>query len=130
MKNSDFICDCNIVHKELVENTKEAMNKEKNIDRLSDLFKTIGDPTRARILFALDKNELCVCDICNILNMTKSAISHQLAKLRKADLVKFRKDGKTVYYSLNDNHIKVIFETAIEHLTHINIKESKDEKSL
>lgn len=130
MKNSDFICDCNIVHKELVENTKEAMSKEKNIDRLSDLFKTIGDPTRARILFALDKNELCVCDICNILNMTKSAISHQLAKLRKADLVKFRKDGKTVYYSLNDNHIKVIFETAIKHLAHINIKESKDEKSL
>ena len=122
MKEAEFICDCNIVHEDLVSDTKIAMGREENIDSISNLFKVIGDPTRTRILFALDKHELCVCDICNLLNMTKSAISHQLAKLRNEGLVKFRKEGKTVYYSLNDNHVKVIFETAIEHLAHINDK--------
>jgi cadmium efflux system accessory protein len=118
MPKSEYVCDCNIIHEGAVSDIKESMLPEGKILEISTFFKIIGDPTRTKILFALDKHELCVCDICNVLGMTKSAISHQLATLRKARLVKYRRDGKTVYYSLNDMHVKLIFETAMEHLAH------------
>ncbi len=120
MTKSLYSCTSNILHTDMIELVKNDMPSENKFLEISNFFKVIGDSTRTRILFALDKGELCVCDICNILNMTKSAISHQLATLRKARLVKFRRDGKTVYYSLNDNHVKMIFETAIEHLDHMD----------
>ena len=84
---------------------------------VADFFKVLGDSTRSKIMFALDKKEMCVCDLSALLNMTKSAISHQLKVLRDAKLVNFRRDGKMVYYFLADNHVREVFEKAIEHVT-------------
>ncbi len=90
--------------------------KDEEIYRISDYFKIFGDSTRLKILWALNNNELCVGDLCKILNMTKSAISHQLQGLRAANLVKYRKVGKHVLYSLSDYHVRLIIETTREHL--------------
>ena len=93
--------------------------------KLADFFKMIGDPTRTKILFALDQNEMCVCDIANVLGMTKSSISHQLATLKQSGIVKYRKEGKEVYYTLDDEHVKQVFEIAIEHIQHKEREENK-----
>lgn len=84
--------------------------------QLSDLFKVFGDPTRLRILHALSVSELCVCDIAQALDMTQSAISHQLRTLKQSQLVKFRRDGKTIYYSLADSHVHTILAQGLEHV--------------
>ena len=84
--------------------------------RVTTFFKVIGDNTRFRILWALNQNEMCVCDIANLLSMTKSAISHQLSVLRKANLVSFRREGKTVYYSLADEHVKNMLDAGVSHI--------------
>ena len=94
------------------------MPEEKKLYDLADLFKVFGDSTRIKILYALFESEMCVCDISNLLDMTQSAISHQLRVLKQARLVKFRKEGKVVYYSLDDEHIKNIFEQGFEHISH------------
>lgn len=117
MKN-DNICDCNIVHSEAVVAAQESMPSDDSINALSTFFKILGDNTRMKILWALDGEELCVCDLAVTLNMTKSAISHQLNSLRNAKLVKFRRDGKNVFYSLDDHHINEIIEVALEHTKH------------
>jgi ArsR family transcriptional regulator len=83
---------------------------------LAVLYKMFSDPTRVKILWALQCNEMCVCDLAVLLNMTKSAISHQLKSLRLTNLVKFRKEGKVVYYSLADDHVKTIFENGVAHI--------------
>lgn len=116
-------CDCDCVHSEIVEKTRKNFPKDELLGDLSDFFKVIGDGTRIKILWALDSNEMCVCDIANLLNMTKSAVSHQLRGLREANLVKFRKSGKEVFYSLSDNHVKEIFEQGL-----IHIQEKKGEE--
>lgn len=120
MKNSK-ICDCDIIHEDIIEKVKKKMPEDELLSDLSDFFKVIGDGTRIRILCALDESEMCVCDLASVLNMTKSAISHQLRSLREANLVKFRKSGKEVFYSLSDNHVKEIFEQGL-----IHIKEKHD----
>ncbi len=112
------ICDCNIIHKKVVQDTKKRMLNEKMFIKLSTFFKTIGDETRLKILYALDNNEMCVCDIANLLNMTKSSISHQLRILKDNGLVKARKDGKEVYYMLDDEHVSIVVEVASEHVIH------------
>ncbi|MBF1202943.1 MAG: winged helix-turn-helix transcriptional regulator [Fusobacterium periodonticum] len=109
-------CDCDSVNKEIVEKVKKEFPNDEILGDLSDFFKVIGDGTRIRILWALDVSEMCVCDIAILLNMTQSAISHQLRALREADLVKFRKSGKEVLYSLADNHVKEIFEQGLVHI--------------
>lgn len=86
------------------------------LTRMSNLMRVIADGTRMRILAALDVREICVCDLAAILGMTKSAVSHQLRVLREEDLVRFRRDGRTVYYSLADDHVRQIFERAAEHV--------------
>ena len=118
MSKNEFICDCNIIHEESVNNVKNNMPSENTFNHLADLFKLIGDTTRCRILFALDKNEMCVCDIANVLNMTKSSISHQLAILRSAGIVNFRRDGREIYYRLDDEHITKLYEIGILHIEH------------
>lgn len=116
MEKNEFVCDCDVIHTDAVIKTKEAMlPDEKNAD-ISDFFKMFSDSTRIKILWALHENELCVCDIASVLGMTKSAVSHQLKTLRQSSLVKNRKEGKTVYYSLSDNHVKKIIDMAVEHL--------------
>ena len=118
MSKNEFICDCNIIHKDIVENTLKNMADEDLFNKLAEFFKILGDTTRTKILFALDQNEMCVCDIANVLNMSKSSISHQLGTLRRSGIVKCRKVGKEVYYMLDDDHVKQLFEVGIEHIEH------------
>ena len=118
MSNNEFMCDCNIIHEEVVKDTLNKMPRLELFDKIAEFFKIIGDPTRTKILFALDQNEMCVCDIANVLGMTKSSISHQLATLRKSGIVKCRREGKEIYYTLDDEHIKQVFEIGIEHIEH------------
>lgn len=112
------MCDCNIIHEDLVNKTKNEMEDEEILNKLAEFFKILGDTTRVKILYALDKNELCVCDIANILGMSKSSISHQLGTLRRSGVVKCRKKGKEVFYMLDDEHVKEVFEVGIEHIEH------------
>ena len=113
-----FICDVNHVHEDIVEQMKKSLPDDILLNDLTEFFKIFADNTRLKILWLLDRNELCVCDIACLLNTTKSAVSHQLRILRNANLVRFRKSGKEVYYKLSDDHIAQIFETAICHVTH------------
>lgn len=118
MSKNEFTCDCNIIHKEVVEKTIQNMPEDDMFNKLAEFFKILGDTTRAKILFALDQNEMCVCDIANTLQMSKSSISHQLGTLRRSGIVKCRKEGKEVYYMLDDDHVKGLFELGIEHIEH------------
>lgn len=118
MSRNEFICDCNIIHEDLVNKTKNEMEDEEILNKLAEFFKILGDTTRVKILYALDKNELCVCDIANILGMSKSSISHQLGTLRRSGVVKCRRKGKEVFYMLDDEHVKEVFEVGIEHIEH------------
>lgn len=101
-----------------IKKVKDSMIRESDIIKLSEVFKVIGDPTRIKIIFALSKCELCVCDIVEAIGMTQSAVSHQLRLLRNLKLVKFRKEGKSVVYSLDDDHILQLFNQGMEHVTH------------
>lgn len=114
-KNID-VCDCNVIHEDIVDMVKAKMPEESQLYDLADFFKVLGDSTRVKIMWALDSEEICVCDLAVLLNMTKSAISHQLRTLRQANLVKFRKEGKIVFYSLTDDHVKDILEKGLEHI--------------
>ncbi len=118
MARNEFICDCNIIHQDIVNATLKNMADEDLFNKLAEFFKILGDTTRTKILFALDQNEMCVCDIANVLNMSKSSISHQLGTLRRSGIVKCRKEGKEVYYMLDDDHVKQLFEVGIEHIEH------------
>lgn len=116
---SEYKCDCNVIHIEAVEQSKSKMLDVETNDEMAAFFKVLGDPTRMKIVNALiQTNELCVCDIANILQMTQSAISHQLRVLKQGKFVKGRRDGKVVYYSIDDHHITEIFNTAKTHLEH------------
>ena len=112
----DDSCEVNKVHADVVERARAAMPDEDILADVAELFKVFGDSTRTRILSALFVSEMCVCDIASLLNMTKSAVSHQLRILRQTKIVKYRKSGKEVYYSLDDEHIARIYRTALEHL--------------
>lgn len=116
MKDLDINCDCDVIHADIVDKVRLVMPEEDELYDLSDFFKVLGDSTRAKIIWALDESEMCVCDIAVLLNMTKSAISHQLKALKAANLVKYRKEGKVVFYSLTDDHVKEIFEKGLEHI--------------
>ncbi len=121
MKNKEIdCCTEKKVHEEIVDKTKKEMPNDEVLADLSDLFRVFGDTTRVKIIFALFSNEMCVCDIAEdiaeLLGMTQSAISHQLRVLKNARLVKFRKEGKTVFYSLDDEHISEILKCGLEHV--------------
>ncbi|GFR36676.1 ArsR/SmtB family transcription factor [Thermobrachium celere] len=109
-------CSCNIIHDEIVNAVKKKMPEEEVLFDLAEFFKVFGDSTRIKIMYALFEHEMCVCDIAALLNMTQSAVSHQLRVLKQARLVKYRKEGKIVYYSLNDDHIKDIVKEGLEHI--------------
>jgi ArsR family transcriptional regulator len=109
-------CDCYVIHDDVVNHVKGKMPEEEILYDLAELFKVFGDSTRTKILWALDEAEMCVCDIAVLLNMTQSAISHQLRVLKQANLVKNRKDGKVVYYSLVDEHVRQIFDQGLIHI--------------
>ena len=118
MAKNEFVCDCNVIHQDVVDKITSEMLKNDLFYKIADFFKILGDTTRTKILFALDKKEMCVCDIANVLNMSKSSISHQLGTLRRSGIVRCRKEGKEVYYMLDDDHVKKVIEVAIEHIEH------------
>lgn len=118
MPKNEYLCDCNIVHEESVERARREMPDDSIITNISDFYKIMGDPTRCRIICALKENEMCVCDLCNVLSMSKSSISHQLSKMREYGVVKCRRDGKEVYYSLDDSHVLDILSTTLTHIDH------------
>ena len=109
----DFIC----AHQEVVSRVEKRLPSEDTLYDLTELFRIFGDSTRIRILYALFEAEMCVCDIAQLLGLTQSAISHQLRALKNARLVKSRREGKTVFYSLADDHVKTIIDQGLEHVT-------------
>jgi ArsR family transcriptional regulator, lead/cadmium/zinc/bismuth-responsive transcriptional repressor len=112
-------CDCTIIHEDVVNDVRRHMPSEVDLMDLADFFKVFGDSTRVSILCALFKSEMCVCDIAALLGMSKSAISHQLRVLKQSKLVKYRRDGKVVYYSLDDDHVKTIFAQGLTHIAEL-----------
>ena len=112
-------CEVNSIDIEKVEKVKKTLPTDETIFDVAELFKVFGDSTRMKIICALLKEELCVCDIASITNSTPSAISHQLRVLKQAKLVKYRKEGKVVYYSLDDDHVRQIFEKGREHVEEV-----------
>ena len=109
-------CDSNVTHDDIIAQVREKMPDDEILLNLADLYKVFSDSTRVKILCALQYSEMCVCDIASLLGMTKSAISHQLRTLRQTRLVKYRRDGKEVYYSLDDEHVGNIFEQGMLHV--------------
>ena len=110
------LCECTVILEENVKKVVSLMPDDSIIYDLAELFKVFADSTRMKIIYALMEEELCVCDIANIVKTTQSAISHQLRILKQAKLVKFRKEGKVVYYSLDDEHISQIVKKGREHI--------------
>lgn len=111
-------CEIFCVNPQKVERVKPGMLQPVTVQRMAATFKVLGDPTRIRILDALSREELCVCDLALLLGTSSSAISHQLRVLRDARLVKYRKEGKMAFYSLDDNHVLTLFEQGLEHVGH------------
>jgi ArsR family transcriptional regulator len=109
-------CDVVCIHKELVNQVNEHIPDEDELYDLAELFKVFGDSTRIRILFVLFESEMCVCDLAETLHMTQSAISHQLKILKQAKLVNNRREGKSVFYSLADEHVRTIIDQGREHI--------------
>ncbi|MPQ43851.1 ArsR/SmtB family transcription factor [Clostridium tarantellae] len=109
-------CNCTIIHQDIVEKVNSLLPKEEVLYDLAELFKVFGDSTRIKILCALFEEEMCVCDMAKLLSVSQSAISHQLRLLKQMRLVKFRRDGKVVYYSLADEHVKHIFNEGLKHI--------------
>ncbi|WP_461205387.1 ArsR/SmtB family transcription factor [Clostridium sp. DL1XJH146] len=114
--NKIEFCSCNVIHEDRVNKVTKHMVDEERLEGAADLLKVFGDRTRIKIINALSVSEMCVCDLAHVLNMTQSAISHQLRVLKGARLVKYRKEGKVVYYSLDDEHVKGILNIALEHI--------------
>ncbi len=110
-------CELLYVHEDIVKKVEQEMPEDELLFDLAELFKLFGDSTRIRILYLLFESEMCVCDIARMLHMTQSAISHQLALLKKSKLVKNRRDGKTVFYSLADGHARAIINQGMGHVT-------------
>ena len=116
MGKIDNVCDCEVIHKEKVIKAKASMIDDEGLLNIADFYKAMSDSTRIKIINLLEKNELCVCDISSILNMTKSAVSHQLKNLREMNLITSRKVGKEVWYTLADDHVKQVFDISLAHV--------------
>jgi len=110
------ICNVNVIHEKIVDKVKELINSDEDLYLLADFFKSFGDSTRIKILNALIVSEMCVCDLSSALGISQSAVSHQLRVLKMAKLVKFRKSGKIVYYSIDDDHVEQIFNFGLNHI--------------
>ncbi|MBA1335082.1 MAG: Cadmium efflux system accessory protein [Firmicutes bacterium] len=118
VKEERDTCRCNVIHSDIVDKVKAEMPAEERLAQMAELFKVFGDFTRVKIICALLDEEMCVCDIASLLDMSQSAISHQLRVLRHARLVKYRREGRVVYYSLDDEHVKNIFGQSLLHVSH------------
>lgn len=112
-------CEVHCIHFQEVSEAQQDLLPEETVYRLAETFKALADPTRVKLINALQSRELCVCDLAAVLEMGQSAISHQLRVLRNLRLVKFRKEGKVIYYSLDDDHILALFRQGLEHIQHL-----------
>lgn len=110
-------CEVKAIHDDIVTEVTQKMPNQQRVESLAALFKVFGDGTRLSILWALGESEMCVCDICALLNLKQSAVSHQLNKLKMSRIVKHRRDGKVMFYSLADDHVRKILETGMEHVS-------------
>ena len=119
MSEPKLTCDCDVIHQDAVIRALKNRPERGELDQLSSLFKILGDRTRIAILQTLDQNEMCVCDLANALNMTKSSISHQLATLSEAHIIKSRRAGKEIYYTMDDDHITKLYELGLAHIKHL-----------
>jgi len=115
-KKNQFLCDCDVIHEDVVNRVSLSMPETDDFYMLANLYKMFSDFTRIKILWALSCEKMCVCDLAVLTGMTKSAISHQLKLLRLSNLVIYEKQGKIVYYSLADDHVRDIFEKGFEHV--------------
>lgn len=109
-------CDCTVVHEDVVERVRSELPEDEILYDLADLFRVFADTTRIKILYALFEAELCVCDLSRLTGMSQSAVSHQLRTLKDSKLVRFRREGKTVYYSLADQHVRTLIGNGMEHV--------------
>lgn len=114
--NNIDTCDCVVIHEEVVNQVRAKMPEDDILMDLADAFKIFSDFTRVKILYALIQAEMCVCDISSLLGMTKSSVSHQLRVLRQSNLVKYRKEGRVIYYSIADSHVELIIKQCMEHV--------------
>ena len=115
-EQEEFCCETEEVHEDLLKIVNETMPDETELYDLAELFKIFGDSTRIRILFVLFEAEVCVCDLAEALSMTQSAVSHQLRILKQSKLVKARREGKSIFYSLADGHVRAIINQGLEHV--------------
>lgn len=116
MEREELCCEAYEVHNEKLDLVSRNMPAETELYDLAELFKTFGDSTRIRILFVLFEAEVCVCDLAEALGMTQSAVSHQLKILKQSKLVKSRREGKSIFYSLADGHVRTIIDQGLEHI--------------
>lgn len=116
MEHKIEICDGSEIHENIINDVKDKLPDEEMLYDLAELFKVFGDSTRIKILYVLLESEMCVCDIAELLHMTQSAISHQLRVLKQSQLVKFRREGKAIFYSLADNHVVTILSQGMDHV--------------
>ncbi|MCL4474753.1 MAG: metalloregulator ArsR/SmtB family transcription factor [Nitrospirae bacterium] len=115
-RTKNDVCEVSFIDSKKVAAVKKKLKPERTVQGLAETFKVLGDPTRVKIIFALSQQELCVCDLASLLEASKSAVSHQLRVLRNMKLVKYRKDGKMAFYSLDDDHIKNLFDEGLRHV--------------
>lgn len=111
-------CEVSILHEDLIEKARVRVVDDSAAEGLAETFQALADPNRVRLISALMDGDLCVCDLAELLGMSQSAVSHQLRLLRNLHLVKYRKEGRTVYYSLDDDHIRDLFQRGLEHYRH------------
>jgi len=109
------LCDVTIIHDDIVEKVRNGLTGEKLLKKMAEMFKVMNDPTRLKIINALLLSEMCVCDIAALMDMTQPTISHHLKILRQSELIKYRREGKIVYYSLDDEHVSALFQKSLEH---------------
>ena len=119
MDERDFLCDSECIHALAVREVLENIIQDAKAKKLATLFRALGDPTRVKLIHALKLKELCVCDLGVVLNLSQSAVSHQLRYLRNLNFVKYRRQGKMVYYSLDDEHIHELFQQGLDHIEHV-----------
>lgn len=115
-REDDALCSCTIIHEDILSRVKGEMTDDNHLFKMAELFKALNDPTRLKIVNALILSEMCVCDIAALLNMNQPAISHHLKVLRQTQLIKYRREGKIVYYSLDDEHIELLFKQGFAHV--------------
>lgn len=108
-------CDVTIIHEDILKAVQSRLTGETILHKMAEMFKVMNDPTRLRIINALLLSEMCVCDIAALMEMTQPSISHHLKVMRQSELIKYRRDGKIVYYSLDDDHVGLLFQTGLEH---------------